>query len=421
MYRKKIKAQAFDCMQNFYGTVQEPRIRCYVRFHDHISETSLKKAVQLSVGAIPELTCVFDKKRHCWEKRPFTAEDMFCLINISGEGESSRFPYLLTAIEPTCEPQIKILLLRDERHDTLCLIINHMVSDGAGFKQYLYLLCDLYSKCEKDAKFSKSPEPLGRRNLNQLLKNLSFKEKLAILFSKSNYGKPDPAIVLPLTGDSSHPIICRTQIEKEQFNAIRHFTNDCHVSVNDMILTAYIRVLHQITGCKKITVPCPVDLRKYKKEGQQCGICNLTGNYWCDTEIAPGEIFSETLQKVSGQMRSQKQSNDCLKGPMLFHMLFHILPFSAVQKSFLRISPVPVTSYSNLGILDNERLCFGGHEIEDAFISTAVKKVPYFQLSVSTYQGRCTLTSSLYGSEEDRKLVSGVLNQIVQEIRLNFA
>ncbi len=408
-------------MQNFYGMVQEPRIRCYVRFHGHISETSLKKAVQLSVGAIPELNCRFDEKRHCWEKRSFTAEDMVHLIYVSGKDEISQFSYLLTAIDHTCEPQIKILLLRDEKHDTLCIIINHMVSDGAGFKQYLYLLCDLYSKCERDVKFSKSPEPLGRRNLNQLLKNLSFEEKLAILLSKSNFGKPDPAITLPLTGDSSHPILCRTWIEKEQFDIVRHLASNYHVSINDIILTAYIRVLHQITGCKKITVPCPVDLRKYKKQGQQCGICNLTGNYWCDEEIERGETFAETLPKVSGQMSFQKQSNACLKGPMLFHMLFHILPFPAVQKSFLRISPVPVTSYTNLGILENDRLCFGGHVIEDAFISTAVKKVPYFQLSVSTYQGRCTLTSSLYGSEEDREFISGILNQIVQEIRLNFA
>ena len=61
---------------------------------------------------------------------------------------------------------------------------------------------------------------------------------------------------------------------------------------------------------------------------------------------------------------------------------------------------------------------FADLAVEDAFISTAVKHAPYFQLSVSTYRGCCTLTSSLYGTEEDRKIVDNLLSQV--EIELNI-
>ena len=115
-------------------------------------------------------------------------------------------------------------------------------------------------------------------------------------------------------------------------------------------------------------------------------------------------------------MQAQKESYACLKGPMLYHMMFHILPFGTVRKLFYKISPVPVTSYTNLGIIDDEKLRFSSLTVENAFISTAVKHVPYFQLSVSTYGGCCTLTSSLYATEEDRKNVEDFLSQVENEL-----
>lgn len=117
-------------------------------------------------------------------------------------------------------------------------------------------------------------------------------------------------------------------------------------------------------------------------------------------------------------MTTQKKSDTCLKGPMLYHMIFHILPLGMVRKIVYKIAPVPVTSYSNLGMISNEKFRFADLAVEDAFISTAVKHAPYFQLSVSTYRGCCTLTSSLYGTEEDRKIVENFLSQVENELNI---
>lgn len=416
MKNNKIKAQAFDCMQYFYGEVQEPRIRCCVRFNDHISETALKRAVGLSVHSVPLISCVFDERLHCWKEREFTADNIIRLVEVPAGDENVIADFLLTSVDHSIEPQLRIILVREETHDTLCIIINHMICDGTGFKEYLYLLCDLYSKCERSPEYDIKPQPLNKRDLNQLLKNLGLKEKLDILFSKSDFDTPDPAMILPIRGDSQNPMIVITHIEKEQFTLIRHFAKERHTSLNDVLLTGYMRALRRVTGCKNITVQCPVDLRKYKKADQRCGICNLTGNYWCSAEISLDEPFADTLEKVSGQMRTQKESSVCLKGPMLLHMIFHMLPLNMVRKLFNRLSPVPITNYTNLGSLDEGKFSFGNHTIDDAFISTAVKKAPYFQLSISTFQGRCTLTSSLYGMDEDRKAISSFFDQMLGEL-----
>jgi NRPS condensation-like uncharacterized protein len=132
----------------------------------------------------------------------------------------------------------------------------------------------------------------------------------------------------------------------------------------------------------------------------------------------PGESFDETLHQVSARMRAQKGSDACLKGPMLYHMKFHFLPFIIVRKLFNKISPVSVISYTNLGILDNSNFRFGSLEIKDAFISTAVKNAPYFQLTVSTFNGRCTMTSSLHGTEEDRKNVNRLFDFIQKILKV---
>jgi len=418
MASNKLKAQPFDCMQYFYSTVQQPLIRCLARFNGHLNESALKQAIELSIGALPLITCCFDEKAHCWRKHDFTADSIVHPIEAHNEKESAAGKLLLSSIDPTCEPQLKIFLVREKNCDTLCIIINHMVSDGAGFKEYLYLLANLYSECEKGPRYHAKPKPLGKRNLNQLLRNLSFREKLGILFSTTPSHKPDPAMILPIKGDPSNPFVVIHPIGKEPFARIRSFTKSSHASVNDMLLAAYIRVLHRVTGCADITIPCPVDLRKYKKSGQTCGICNLTASYSCHVNMASGEMFGDTLKKISRQMRGQKENDVCLKGPMLYHMMFHVLPFGAVKKLFDKISPVPVISYTNLGITDDEKFRFGDLAVEDTFISTAVKYVPYFQLSVSTYGGCCTLTSSLYGTEKDRKKVEGFLSQIENELNI---
>jgi NRPS condensation-like uncharacterized protein len=414
MENKKLKAQAFDCMQYFYGAVQAPCIRCLIQLGDCIEEALLEKAVLLSLGAVPQIGCVFDKAAHVWRKRDYSGKDIVHLVTVPPSIEDPSTELLLTELDSTIQPQLKIFIVRKDERDTLCFIINHMICDGAGLKEYLYLLSDLYTNCEKGTAERKLS--WGKRNLNQLLKNFSISVMLGILRSKPVSGKQDKQLLLPLCGDAHNPLLVTKQLEESQFRAICNSAKEHGASVNDVFLTAYLRGLCRWTGCRTITVPCPVDLRKYKLDGQRSGICNLTSNYVCSVELPTGEAFAETLQKVAKQMNAQKNSNACLKGPMLLHALYYLIPFRLLQTLFLKLSPVPVTSYTNLGVLDEHLLRFGVHPIEHAFMSTALKKAPYYQLSVSTYRGCCTLSSSLYGLGEDEKTIKSFFNQMTAEL-----
>jgi NRPS condensation-like uncharacterized protein len=174
-----------------------------------------------------------------------------------------------------------------------------MVCDGAGFKEYLCLLSGFYSKCKRNPAYSDTLPQKADRSLRQLLRNLSWKEKLEILFSKSDTPKLDASLILPLEGGNGQPFLALRRIEPKSFLKLKGYAKSNHASLNDVLLTAFMRALHHITAHERITVPCPVDLRKYALPDLKCGICHLTGNYICKALVRDGDGFADTLKQVS--------------------------------------------------------------------------------------------------------------------------
>jgi NRPS condensation-like uncharacterized protein len=408
-------AQAFDAMQFFYGDVQPPRIRCRIRFYERLDTAALRNAVDATLQAHPLLACVFNVQRHRWEAAGFTAENV--VREITDGGDACALKCLLASIDETREPQLKLFLIRQAGGDELCAVINHMVCDGAGFKEALYELAAFYSLFVTGENPSPLPDAPGSRSFRRLTKPLGLRGCLKVLLSPTSPCKRVPAPLIPFRGGHGRPVLVMMRLEPETFSALCLYAENHGASVNDMLLAATLRTLHSMTGRDVVTVPCPVDLRRFAAPGQRFELCNLTGNYWCGLDLRVPEPFADTLRRVTAQMRAQKNSVACLKEPMLFHALYAVLPFALLRRLFPRLGGVPVTSFSNLGVLSEERLRFAGCEIEDAFLATAVKHPPYYQLSLSTWRGACTLSSCVDASAEDVQVARQVLNKVIEEIQ----
>jgi NRPS condensation-like uncharacterized protein len=401
-------------MMFFYAGVQEPLIRCLLRFGDRLDEGALRRAVELSMDAAPQLRCTFDEARFSWREARFSAADALRIEAVPDGSDPA--PFMLSSIDWTRMPQLQVRVLREAARDSLAFTVNHMVMDGAGFKQFLYLVAGLYAKCAADPACEGPATLPGQRGLGQVLRNLPILERLKILAAPSDSAKPDLAMRLPLVGDAARPTLVVSRVDEARFEVIRRCAKERGASVNDVFLAAYLRALRSFTGCARVAVPCPVDLRRFARPGQICGICNLTGSFSCGADIGADEAFYETLAKVAETMRAQKEKSGCFKGPTQFCVIDRLLPHRVVRKLFLKLAPPPVIGYTNIGVLDEARLRFGSHEADDAFFATAVKKTPYFQLSVSTYRGSCTLSSSLYATEEDEKTVRKMHAQIIRDM-----
>lgn len=409
----KIRAEAFDIMQNFYRTAHEPLIRCMMCFSGQLDADALLRAVDLSVAAVPPLACRFDSETHSWKENGFSAKN---ILQVVSERESNTAEkLLLSKINFEHEPQLKLFLVRGETDDTLCVIISHLVADGAGFKQYLYLLAELYSRCVENPVYHTAPQP-GDRTLGQLLRGYSFREKKSIFTAKPEMLREDASEFPPLKGDGKRPFVVRCVLEKDLLATAKAYGKSRNASINDLLLTAFVRAVSGWTGSSHIEFPCPVDIRKYLKDRESCGICNMTSNYLCKADIPAGELFDGTLRNISEHMTVQKKNLACLKGPALLNVLFHILPYSILHGLFSKLFVIPVVSYTNMGILDEKRLFFAGVKVRDAFLSTAVKHAPYFQVAVSTWQGNCSLCSSFYGTPDDEKQICDFLNSMKREI-----
>lgn len=414
---KKYKAEAFDAMQYFYNVVNASHIHCVIHFDRHVDEEVLKEAVTVSANALPLIKCGFivSPWRPYWREQDFTGEDMVHMVEAGSKVEEQRSKLLASDIDIAHGPQLKIYILREKNSDTLCIIMNHMICDGAGFKEYLYLVSDLYAILKN--KNSSIPElRFVSRSTRQLFKNFNFFDKLAILFSRYDLSKQKQQEPYCLQGDMTNPIFSTLHISKEEFLHLKYYAKSHRVTVNDLIVTAYARVFNRETGNKRIVVPCPVDLRKYLNPKAEHGIANFTSNYICDVTFGQKDSFEETLAQVSGQLARQKLSRNCLKPVLMMEAAYHLAPFRILEKAFGSIFTIPIVSFTNLGVIDNKRLNFGDVEIVDAYVTGTVKNIPYFQVGVSTFDDVCTLSCNLYGTDEDRTAIEHFLEEIRKEL-----
>jgi NRPS condensation-like uncharacterized protein len=417
---QKLKAEALDVLQYFYGSVHEPLVRCIVRFEGHIDEEVLKNAFDLSSEALPVIKCRFDCSggRPCWRYEGYPASAAVQLMEAEGDPAELAKRLAVAAMDIFSEPQVKLYVARGKETDALAVVMNHMVCDGTGFKEYLYLLCRLYTALAQNAAYSERFEPKDRGE-RAMLQSFSPGEKMRILRLRSQLDKQKNGLAVPFAGDKAAPFIETRRIGCDVLGRAKAFAKRNGATLNDVFLTAYARLLASETGVGRIVLPCPVDLRRFIKKGREMGIGNLTSNYILDITLEPDEPFAETLKKTALQMSRQKEGAECVKPVMLYTLAFRILPFGLLQKFFAGSFTIPAVSYTNLGILDDKKFRFGDTAVSDAVITGAVKYVPYFQISISTFKENCTLSSNLYGTAEDREKIKGLLARFEGEIAAN--
>ena len=413
---RRYKAESFDKMQYLYGAAHDPLIHGVIWFSEQLDIAALKRAVTLSLSAVPMLRCCFELKaiRPHWADRSFTGEDIVTLVEAQGN-ESQQIQQLLSVtIDIFREPQLKLSVLRKDASDTLCVIVNHMVCDGAGLKEYLYLLAGLYTKCA-DGEEICAPAPHSR-GTGQLFKRFRFVEKARIFFLKYDTSILKDQCPYRFEGNPNTPFFLFLQVGSNELLRLKTSAKQRGVTFNDLVLCAYIRVLHRRIGGGRIVMPCPVDLRRYLPSGWNHGICNLTSNYICDIAIRDGDTAEETLMQVLRQMQSQKESLRCLKAMISMEMAFRIIPFFIMKSVFGKAFVMSVVSYTNLGVIDRNALAFRGVRVADACLTGAVKRVPNFQVSISTFDDRCTLSCNMFGTPADRVAAEGFLCEVRDEL-----
>lgn len=410
------RAEAWDILQHLFKVkkINDHILHFAATFSGKIDVERLKAAVNLSAGVFPLVKCRFDEsgKRPFWVDCGFTAEDMVTCAG-TDNAEESTDAFFRSEVNTFAGPQARLRVIRGENSDTLAVLMNHMLCDAAGFKDYLYLLGGIYTNLETDSGYC--PEKSGSRRIGQITQPFSVRDKFKIITSKNNMSVHDPA-AFALAGNPQNPFIERRTVPRELFLRLKAHVKKRGATVNDLFLTAYMRRLYREFG-HTVTLPCTVDLRKYLAGRKARGICNLCTNLFCNIGQEAGGTFDQTLEKVTRAMDREKSSISCLKSITLMEKIFDCLPYRAAKKMVDKNFSNPPIAFTNIGVLDRSRLVFGKVETTGAYMTGSIKYAPYFQLAVSTYDNQPTLSVNLYGTAADRALISRFLDGIVDELK----
>ena len=411
-----IRAETWDVMQFFFSEFNDHQIHCVIRPGNRIDENRLMQACRLLSEEFPLLLSRFAVRHGVprWESTQLSPDSMVSIVS-ADDPEAVTDRLICRRNDESSGPQLHVFLVRGAARDVLCFVINHMLCDAAGLKELLYRLCDIYSRLKTKPNLYPAPKALPR-DARQVLSALGRRRRFRLFFHRYSLSRHDDSIVFPLAGDRNAPFLAVHTIPEQRFLAAKKFAAAYGATVNDLILTAYLRALQKILPGKSTSIQCIVDLRKYLPDPHAKRFCNLTSNLACDIGPDIGSGFAETLLRVKAVMDEEKQRDNCLHLVSLLEFTFRVIPYPLLKGAVLKAYRNPPLAMSNIGILDRRRLMFDGVPAQSAFMSGSIKYSPYFQLAVSTYRNEVTLSTAFHGTPEDRTAIERFLCMVEEEL-----
>ncbi len=414
------KAEISDKFQFLSGIYKynDHQTHCVIKFNNKINKETLKKSALLMLDIIPILGCAYveNKKDPYWKRvSNFDSEDL--IVFVDNEEEFNNFT--MSKTNEFVGPQIKICLLNSDK-DSLAIIINHMICDGAGLKQCLYILSDLYSKLIENPKYLPNYRINIDRSVEKIKKEFNFIEKIKIIKLFNKRIENNNIYKFPMSKESKNsPFILKHKINQERFFKIKDYCKEHSVTINDIFLAAYYRVLYSMLdiNCEKpLTIPIMIDMRRHSKKEIIDSICNCTSSIVTKINHDLNDDFNTTVKKVNEFMILKKNK---FMGIELFFKMSLISKIFSYEKLKILIEKKfknPLICMSNTGVLDSEEFSFKGMSIDDVAIFGSIKYPPYFQLGLSSYNDTISLNVGLYGSTKDKENIEKFLKLIDREL-----
>lgn len=395
---KTYQAQPLDLMQYVNRTSREPHISVRLTLKNPINTERLKNAVDVLLGKFPILKCSYEP-----EKNQFSEISNFSSMQVivGGPTEDVRPEQYLEPLD------IRSRLIRIAiSGKNLYITVSHMVCDGSSFKSLVYMLCDIYN-----GKPVPATAALMKRGFTEYFGEAITPEAKAEMLAGIQTGYENPQILNRAEVEALHKVEYR--LENDTMASIHQRAKAEGVTLNDVFLTACVKTIYQMTGVSKLELPVTSDLRKHM-EGAQ-GICNLTGNYNLYLRVGD-EPFPQTLHSVSMEMQKLKAGKNDIIGPGLLVERYKNTELSHFISQYEKPGTAPYVNFTNLGILNDERLSLCDNEVIDANIYSVVQRPPYFQIAVSSFRGNTTVSCLVRGGNDTVERVRAFIAAFAEKL-----
>jgi NRPS condensation-like uncharacterized protein len=420
---KQYAASAMDKMNYIARQIGDQQLHCVLTFNNKLDIPVLQRAVEISLIVEPVLGCRFveQKNRAWWEYREDIGQgNCFQLIE-SAETSDALSEFICTPADPCTDPLIQVRLYRNQI-DTLCIKVNHVVADATGCKQYLYLLADLYRRLSQDINFSPASKPRTKRNERILFRHVGLR---ALLHAYRNRLSPTPTWGLPRSSmDFSGTNYAVMRLPSARFRMLIEYAHLHHVTVNDIVLTAFYRALFEILNPpynSPLPISVPVDMRRYLSRDYSLPICNFSSSMFPVLERATNEGFEQTLARLHRTMDSLKKHHPGLNSAVYQAWIF-LRGYESAKQRIQNMQALGMqygTFYpmlTNFGVIDHRLLNFSSSSPTDAYMVSPLFYPPGFMVGVNTFRDTFTVIAGFCHTATDRKSIRRFMEQLDHEL-----
>jgi len=399
-------------------------VRCFVTLSGRIETERLREAIRLLLRAEPVLSSRLERRPSWprWQRDASSEERVFSVLE--GPGAEGRLEEeIVRPGEPFSAPQLEVCQVRSRERDLLLLRVSHVSVDAGGLTEIAYALAAAYRALGSDRPASLPGAAAGRRDRPEaLLRGLSHP---SLLTSVGRAIGPRPSWGFPILdgGPSDRAFMLRT-IDSRQVSAVRDFAQARGISLTVVLAAALYRALFALLNPPErepLPIRIPVNLRRYLSEPCSPVFRNLFGGFQPAIPRREGESFEETLVRVARAVAPFMADRPGLEMAPALRVLFSF-GYAPGQRLISHLIDRAVRQghshlvFSNMGVLDPDRLSFGDVEATDAFLLGPVAYPPSFCLVATTYRGAMTLGAGTSGGETGRSLMGTVLERMAAEL-----
>jgi len=390
--------EPLDLMPTLDAAQTYPLLECTLSLTHPIDVTQLQAAVRTTQTVVPQIFSRYNFRWNRFEEAPATGAHVIEEYTVSHDPGRAQLDVLVG-------PQLKIQVIHMDDYDQLRLSMSRLLTDGEGFKHYLYLLAAAYAG----------------QDLTNFTNERSVRKILAHLRAQKSGPLTEPLQsneAMPQFNGDIHHHRGEATIPQIESRRLRQKAKEQGVTMNAVLLAAYACALFTLTGERQLVIPYQVDLRLHGPVAATniVQVANLTSEMPIPITVLEGEDFQEVVQRTQTTISQLREALAYLPPLVELSRMSRALPPEFVRRLVRKRHTNAAISFANFGHIDHTRLDFKGIAVTQIYFAGAYRPMPNFQLTVSIYHDTWTLAFRMMGSEPDYQLGIKILRNVATQL-----
>ena len=364
-------------------SLADQQITYVLEFSGLLALDRLQNALALVHGALPILSSILQVKGTHFERVRIQDSKPQVRVAACDNPREEIVRFTGAPCDPGREPPLKLLLLQNNGAHTLCLKIDHTVSDAGGLKYLVHLVATAYTRGVSSAAINHD------RGLRQVFRRFS-PLALARAVRQANLPRPGAALVDGPFQDET-TFVEHVSLAPSQFGQVHKEAKQAGATINDALLAAlYQAIFKQAMFRNSPTgypVMVPIDMRRYLPERERGVVANLSSAVYPSLAEIPNESFQDTLERVKASMDRLKQQNPGL-GALLLMAIGSVAGGKMMRDRYQLAAAhgSRFINFTNFGTIDSTGISFGDVPLAQVYGVGPIQYPPGILIALSTYQ-----------------------------------